>query len=98
MTKFCLICWDKPGSTQKRSAIRNDHLDYINTTKVVCIAGPLTSEDKQTMIGSMIILEVANREEAQNWAKNDPYQKSGLFDRVEIHPWIHAVGTLPLQE
>ena len=46
------------------------------------------------MIGSMIVLDVKTRAEAESWAHNDPYAKAGLFDRVEIHPWKHLIGGL----
>ena len=46
------------------------------------------------MIGSLIVLDVKTRAEAESWARNDPYAKAGLFDRVEIHPWKHLIGGL----
>ena len=59
-------------------------------------AGPfIKSDDGDTMIGTMLVLDVATRQEAQAFADNDPYNKAGLFEAVEIHPWKHLIGGLP---
>jgi uncharacterized protein YciI len=39
------------------------------------------------MTGSLLILDFADRTEAQAFADGDPYAKAGLFERVEIRPW-----------
>jgi len=46
------------------------------------------------MIGSLIILDVDTREEAEAWAANDPYAKAGLFERTEIKAFKHLIGGL----
>ena len=45
------------------------------------------------MIGSMVILEAADRAAAEAWAANDPYKKAGLFTSVEITPWKPTVNS-----
>jgi uncharacterized protein YciI len=50
-------------------------------------AGPTLSEDGERMTGSLLILDFADRTEAQAFADGDPYAKAGLFERVEIRPW-----------
>ena len=91
---FCLICLDRPESQDLRLAKRLDHLAYVQEIPRVMVAGPFLSEDGETMIGSLILLDVETRAEAESWARNDPYAKAGLFDRVEIHPWKHLIGEL----
>jgi uncharacterized protein YciI len=39
------------------------------------------------MIGSLLILDLADRQTAEDFAANDPYSKAGLFESVAIHPW-----------
>lgn len=39
------------------------------------------------MVGSLLILDFADKAEAENFAANDPYAKAGLFERVDIRPW-----------
>ena len=91
---FCLICMDRPESQDLRLAIRADHLAYVLENPVAIVAGPFLCEDGEIMIGSLIVLDVETRAEAESWARNDPYAKAGLFDRVEIHPWKHLIGGL----
>ncbi len=88
---FAVICDDKPGALETRKANRAAHLDYIAATGVVLQAGPCVDRDGE-MIGSLLILDVADRRGAEAWAANDPYALAGLFDRVEIRAWNRVIG------
>ena len=88
---IALIARDKPGALQTRMDNREAHLAYIKETGVVSQAGPLL-DDAESMIGSLIVLEVANLDAARDWAANDPYAKAGLFDSVELIPWKKVIG------
>ena len=91
---FCLICMDRPESEDLRLATRPDHIADVQESGKVAMGGPFLGEDGKTMIGSLIVLNVDSRAEAESWAHGDPYAKAGLFDRVEIHPWKHLLGGL----
>ena len=80
---YCLMCQDKENAIETRMQNREDHLKYVAKTNVVKYAGPLLSEE-DTMIGSLIVIEVHNKGEAEECSENDPYKKAGLFDKVEI--------------
>ena len=48
--------------------------------------------------GSMLIVEVESRGQAEEFAANDPYNKAGLFEKITIHRWMGALGPwLPRQ-
>ncbi|NOD65059.1 MULTISPECIES: YciI family protein [unclassified Ruegeria] len=87
---IALIAKDKPDALQTRLDNRAAHLAYIEETGVVSQAGPLLNGD--AMIGSLIILDVADTAAAQTWADNDPYAKAGLFQSVELIPWKKVIG------
>ncbi len=87
---IALIARDKDGALQTRLDNRSAHLAYIEETGVVSQAGPLL--DGEAMIGSLIILDVADMAAAQAWADNDPYAKAGLFQSVELIAWKKVVG------
>ena len=87
---IALIARDKPGALQTRLDNRSAHLAYIEETGVVSQAGPLLDGD--SMIGSLIILDVEDLAAAQFWADGDPYAKAGLFQSVELIPWKKVVG------
>ena len=85
---FVLYCLDKPGHANVRADNRPAHVEYLKASadKIVA-AGPLLSEDGEGMVGSTLILELADKAEAEAWAANDPYAKAGLFQSVDIRPW-----------
>ncbi|WP_424988413.1 YciI family protein [Microbulbifer sp. S227A] len=86
-----LIARDKKDALQTRLDNRAAHLAYIEETGVVTQAGPLLG-DEGAMIGSLVILDVADVDAARDWAANDPYAKAGLFENVELIPWKKVVG------
>jgi hypothetical protein len=90
---YALICTDKPNSSAVRAEARPKHLAYIDAKKAaVKVAGPFTSEDGATMLGSLIIIEAADMAAARAFAANDPYALAGLFSTVEIKPWRWLIG------
>jgi uncharacterized protein len=89
--RFALICLDKPGSLQLRIDNRSAHLAHIEATGVVEQAGPFL-DDAGQMCGSLIILQVAGRAEAEAWAAADPYAIAGLFQSVSIQEWKRVIG------
>lgn len=85
---FVIFCLDKAGHANVRSENRPQHVEYLKASadKIVC-AGPLLTDDGEGMIGSTLVMEFADRSEAEAWAANDPYAKAGLFESVDIRPW-----------
>jgi uncharacterized protein YciI len=89
--RVALICIDKPGHLHVRQENRPAHLDHINTSGVVEMAGPFLSESGE-MVGSLVILNVEDLDAARDWAANDPYAKAGLFQSVDIREWKKVIG------
>ena len=89
MALYAVICTDKAGHLDTRLATRDAHVAYLKSTPVVQ-AGPfLDAEGK--MCGSLVIIEVETRAEAEAWAANDPYALAGLFDAVRIEEWKKVI-------
>lgn len=88
---FSVICLDNERSLEKRLSNRQAHLEYVRDTGVVRYAGPFLSDEDETMMGSLIVIEAENKEEALNWSKNDPYNKAGLFQSVKIYKFKHLI-------
>ena len=95
MSLYVIICIDKPNSLDTRMATRDAHLAYAkaNEHARICVGGPLLSEEG-TMNGSMLIVEADDAAKVNAFVKNDPYDKAGLFDRVEVRAWKATVGSL----
>ncbi|WP_114286921.1 YciI family protein [Candidatus Halocynthiibacter alkanivorans] len=88
---YTLICTDKAGALQTRLDNRDAHLAYIKETGVVTQAGPFLNAEG-AMSGSLVVLDVADRDAAQAWADNDPYALAGLFENVRIEAWKRVIG------
>lgn len=89
---IALVAHDKTDAGDLRADNRPAHLDYLkSTTANVNQAGPLLNE-AGAMIGSLIILDVADMAAAQAWAKDDPYAKAGLFASVTLTAWKRVIG------
>lgn len=86
---FALLCKDKPGHLQVRLDNRPAHLDFLrklNDEGALKFAGPLMADDGKPM-GSLIVVEAADKMEATRIGCEDPYAKAGLFDSVKIRAW-----------
>ena len=94
MTIFALYCVDKPNSLELRMANREAHLAYVGGFRdQLRLAGPMLDEGGD-MAGSIILLEMETLAEAQAFAADDPYNKAGLFERVDITAFRPSLGKL----
>lgn len=89
--RVALICIDKPNHLHIRQENRPAHLDHINSSGVVEMAGPFLNEAGE-MTGSLVILNVDDLAAARDWAAKDPYAKAGLFQSVDIREWKKVIG------
>ena len=51
----------------------------------------MLDDDETTMIGSVIVIEAADREAAETFAAADPYGTAGLFRAVTIRPFRQVI-------
>ncbi len=81
---FAIICTDKPDSIALRLATRPTHLAYLITyAERLVEAGPLLDGEGRPC-GSLLVIDVADRAEAEGFAAEDPYAKAGLFESTVI--------------
>ena len=86
---FALICKDKPDARQLRMDTRPRHvafLEALNSERKLAFAGPFLDDDGKPD-GSLVVIEAADRAEAEALAANDPYARAGLFESIEIRAW-----------
>ncbi|MCK9552641.1 YciI-like protein [Aquamicrobium sp.] len=86
---FALICKDKPGSLQLRLETRPTHAAYLeglNAAGKLAFAGPFLNADGKPE-GSLVVVEAADKAEAEAIAAADPYALASLFDSVEVRAW-----------
>lgn len=93
---YIIRCYDKPGHQEVRLANRAAHLAYLDGYgDRVYAAGPVMSDDLQSMVGSLIVLDLPDRAAAEGFCVDDPYARAGLFERVEIAPWKRVYPRQP---
>jgi uncharacterized protein YciI len=90
---FALICTDKPDGLPIRLEKRPEHMAYLkNLGDTLKFAGPFLKQDGKTMCGSLIVIEAESLDAARVIAASDPFAKAGLFETVEIRPWLWVLG------
>ncbi len=83
---FMIFCTDRPASLELRIATRPTHLAYLETYHdKLLFAGPALDPDGRPC-GSLLIIDVPGRAEADGFAESDPYAKAGLFESTIIRP------------
>lgn len=93
MALYVITTTDKPGALETRVRVRPEHLDYLKETGVVKLAGPFL-DPAGDMMGSLLIIDVADEAAANAFAANDPYAKAGLFAEVQVRGWRLGFGQL----
>lgn len=88
---YMIQTFDKLGTGELRQQLRPTHLDYLEQNKKLLLAcGAKLEDDGVTGTGSLYIVDVETREEAQAFIDGDPFTSGGLFDRIEISRWRKA--------
>jgi uncharacterized protein len=89
--QFVIHAHDKangPDSSARRAPLRVAHLAYLNQHRHITIArGPLLKDDSDQTIGSLLMLDVANKAEAEAFWTNEPFNRAGVYDWVTIERW-----------
>ncbi len=88
--------YDRPGSLVARREARPDHLarlEQLRDAGRLLAAGPLPAIDSPDpgpagFQGSLLILEFDSQSAAEGWAAQDPYVAAGVFERVEVLPFL----------
>jgi uncharacterized protein YciI len=90
---FAIHCLDKPDALATRLANYDSHKAYLAATAPVAIvvSGPLLADDGETMIGSLFVVEADDRDAVEHFHRNDPFFLTGVWDRVDIHPFLKRV-------
>jgi uncharacterized protein YciI len=89
---FVITALDRPGALEQRMAVRPAHLEYLKSRSAqIKVGGPLLNDNDQP-VGSLLVIEAADRSAAAAFAAGDPYGKAGVFEKVEIRSWRAALG------
>ncbi|MBD9638822.1 YciI family protein [Ensifer sp. ENS07] len=83
---YSVYCLDKENSASLRDEYRTSHRAYLDLWKdKLVFSGPLLDdEDEDKQLGSLFILSVANRAEADDFIKKEDFYNAGVFAEVRI--------------
>jgi uncharacterized protein len=82
---WAVICMDNEDTTAKREELLVVHRAYLDTQdSKIFFSGPLQSDDVRKSLGSLFVLRVNSRSEAQAYIDNEPFNKAGIFTSVRI--------------
>ncbi len=81
---FAVIRHDKPNSFKLRMSERPKHLEYLKTVVNKVVYGGALLDGRGEQIGSMLIIDVADRAEADAFAAADPFVDAALFASTSI--------------
>jgi uncharacterized protein YciI len=73
------------GATMIRAAAREEHFAYLDKHQdILVLGGALLDDDGVKRTGSCLIINVPGREQAEDFSRNEPFCKAGLFKTVKI--------------
>ncbi|MDH6302351.1 uncharacterized protein YciI [Polynucleobacter sphagniphilus] len=97
---YVILLMDRPGTADLRVQVRPEHRAYLaQLADRMAFAGPLTSEDGQTTVGSLLAIDFPNRAAVDAWLKDEPFTKAGVYEAPVVHVfnnmWPQKVGFPP---
>jgi uncharacterized protein YciI len=84
---FAIINTDRPGGLDLRMATRPAHLAWLEGQAAKLVSGGAMLDAEGRPAGSLIVIDVADRAEAEAFVAADPYTKAGLFESTVIRPF-----------
>jgi uncharacterized protein YciI len=96
---YVIYASDREDSLESRLEARPAHVARIK--KLIdegrlLVAGPMPNIDSPDpgpagFSGSTIIAEFETLEDAREWAANDPYVEAGVYQSVDVRPFVRAL-------
>lgn len=88
---FVCECVDGPDAADLRKQSAAAHHSYQGSIIDRYIAhGPLWSDDGVELLGSLFIIEVADRAAAEKLVAEEPMTAAGVFEEINIYRWRYG--------
>lgn len=81
------------GAQARRGEARASHLETARALQAAgrLVTGGALLDAEQNMIGSMLVLDVANEAEARRLVEEDVYTRTGVWQSYEVWPYRQAL-------
>ena len=91
---------DRVDAGTLRGDLRPQHKEYLaRVADRIAFAGPLTTADGKTMVGSLLAIDFDSPADARAWQANEPFTRAGLYASVSVLPfqnlWPQKAGFAP---
>lgn len=87
---YTLVMLDKENGEVLRTPLRTAHRAYLAAvSERIAFAGPLVAEDGETITGSLIAVDFADRNAAQEWLRDEPYTRGGVYMSTQVHAFLN---------
>ena len=85
---YLIYAIDKENVDSLREKLRSAHRAHLESVGSRLLAsGALLSDDGSEIIGGISLLDTNNREDAEKFAKEDPYSQENIRKNVHIIRW-----------
>jgi uncharacterized protein YciI len=79
--QFVIHCHDRGDGGARRVPLRDAHLAYLEDHRNIIVArGPLLDDEGVKTIGSVLILDVADRPAAEAFWADEPFNRAGVYE------------------
>lgn len=92
MPHFIVHCLDAPDALPRRLEHYEAHKAYLDIAPVrILVSGPLMSDDGETMIGSLFLIEAETKTAVDSFNAADPFRRNGIWAEIRIHRFLKRV-------
>jgi uncharacterized protein YciI len=96
---YMILGHEAPGGSSKRATTRPAHVERLKALQAegrLVLAGPRPAIDAADpaaagFLGSLIVAEFPDLASARAWADADPYITGGVFERVDVQPFVKTL-------
>jgi hypothetical protein len=86
--QFVIHGHDKPDSGARRAPVGDAQLEYLNAhTDIQVARGPLLDDEGVKSIGTVMILDVANKAQAEAFWADVPFNRAGVYEWTTMERW-----------
>ena len=94
---FAFHLVDRADAGELRARLRPEHKAYLGlVADRIAFAGPLLNDDGRTMLGSLLVIDFADRAAALAWQHDEPFTRAGLYATSQVNAfrnlWSQEVG------
>ena len=93
--QFVVTAFDgtDPEAPARRQAARPSHVEVAKKMEAdgtMILGGPIM-DDKGTMIGSVMVVDLPDRAAVDAWIAADPYSTGGVLKKIEVRRYQVAI-------